>query len=51
MSMPSRNWMFVVAAYTVTWIVLLGYAVRVHRALVRARAEHDAAIANAERAS
>ena len=38
-SMANNNWSFVVAAYAVTWIVLLGYAVRVHRMLARARQE------------
>lgn len=49
--MANSNWSFVIAAYTVTWIVILGYAVRVHRALARARREHDATIANTERST
>ena len=47
----ANNWDFVIAAYAVTWVVVLGYLVRVHRMLTRARAEHDAAIAHAERAA
>ena len=32
------NWLFVSAAFVVTWAVLLGYFMHVHRALRRARA-------------
>jgi hypothetical protein len=31
------NWLFVSAAFAVTWAVLLGYLVHVHRTLRRAR--------------
>ncbi len=41
--MTDRNWTFVVAAYVVTWIVILGYLVRVHGKLAKARAAYDAA--------
>jgi hypothetical protein len=33
------NWLFVGAAFVVTWMVLLGYLLRVHRMLGRARAQ------------
>lgn len=46
---PTNNVLFVGAAYAVTWIVLIGYAIRVHTALSRARKDNDAALA-AERA-
>ena len=49
MNAAENNWMFVGAAFAVTWIVLIGYAIRVHRALSRARKEHDAAMENTER--
>ena len=39
------NWMFVIAAYSVTWIVVLGYFVRLHRGLRRAQSAYDAAMA------
>jgi CcmD family protein len=32
------NWTFVGAAFAITWAVLLGYLVHVHRTLRRARA-------------
>jgi CcmD family protein len=47
--MATNNWGFVIAGYAVTWIVVVGYLVRVHRLLSRARTEHDAAITHAER--
>jgi hypothetical protein len=50
MTMPNNNVTFVVASFAVTWIGLLGYAIRVHVALSRARAEHDAAMSSLERA-
>ena len=45
----SDNWKFVIASYVLTWIVIIGYAIRVHSGLSRARAEYDAATANSER--
>lgn len=41
----SDNWMFVGAAFTVTWVVLIGYLVHVHRLLRDARAMLDSASA------
>ena len=41
--MTASNLAFVTAAYTVTWVVLVGYLVRVHRALARARADYERA--------
>jgi hypothetical protein len=38
-NMPS-NETFIIAAYALTWLVLLGYAIRLWRATTRARAEH-----------
>lgn len=37
--MPS-NQTFIVAAYALTWVVLLAYVLRLWRAGARARAEH-----------
>ncbi len=34
---------FVIAAYTVTWVVLGAYALHLHAALRRARAQYDQA--------
>ena len=34
----SDNWLFVAAAFTVTWAVLLGYLVHLRRTLRRAQA-------------
>jgi CcmD family protein len=39
--MTGQNLQFVIAAYGVTWLVILGYLIRVHRTLGRARLEHD----------
>jgi hypothetical protein len=41
--MQDQNLTFVGAAYIITWGVLLGYLVKVHRALGKARAEYDSA--------
>ena len=38
--MPS-NQTFIIAAYALTWVVLLGYALRLWRVAARTRAEHD----------
>jgi CcmD family protein len=32
-----NNWVFVGAAFTVTWIAVLGYAAHLHRAMRHAR--------------
>lgn len=39
--MPESNLTFIIAAYTVTWVVLLGYLFRLVRKGARARAEYD----------
>ena len=39
--MPASNLSFIVAAYAVTWVVLLGYLVRLVRKGGRARAEYE----------
>ena len=41
--MQSQNVAFVSAAYAISWVVLLGYLIHVHRALAKARAEYDGA--------
>jgi hypothetical protein len=41
---PESNWLFVGAAYGVSWIVLVGYAVHLHRVLRRARKAYDDAL-------
>jgi CcmD family protein len=38
--MAGQNLPFVIAAYGVTWLVMLGYLVRVHRTLSRARSQY-----------
>jgi hypothetical protein len=43
MNSMNDNWMFVGAAFTVTWAVVLGYLFHVHRTLRRARALLDGA--------
>ena len=49
MNGAEHNWAFVTAAFAAAWIVLIGYGIRVHTALWRARKEHDAAMENTER--
>lgn len=39
--MPASNEAFIIAAYAVTWVVVLGYLWRLLRAGARARADHD----------
>jgi CcmD family protein len=39
--MDSSNMTFIIAAYTVTWIVLLGYLLRLVRKGGRARADYE----------
>jgi hypothetical protein len=46
---PTSNLTFVWSSFVITWIVFIGYAIRVHGALARARKEHDAAIESMER--
>jgi len=41
----SENWMFVGAAFTVTWAVLLGYLMHLRRVQRRAQAMLEAATA------
>jgi CcmD family protein len=48
--MQDPNLAFIVAAYAITWGVLLGYLVRVHRALAQARAEFESASKQMENA-
>ncbi len=42
--MPASNLSFIVAAYSVTWVVLLGYLFRLVRKSARARAEYERAV-------
>ncbi|MEP6495028.1 MAG: CcmD family protein [bacterium] len=39
----NSNWMFVGAAFTVTWAVIVGYLIHVRRTLARARTSLDLA--------
>lgn len=41
--MNQSNWSFVIAAYSIAWIVILGYFFRLHRLLRRARAYYERA--------
>ena len=43
------NWMFVGAAFVLTWAVLLGYLAHVHRTVRRARTLRDGALSTAGR--
>ncbi len=45
----SGNWVFVGAAFAVTWAVMLGYLVHVHRTMARAQAQLDSATAAGRR--
>jgi hypothetical protein len=47
--MKDENMAYIVAAYALTWCVILGYAIRVHRALGQARAELRRASEETER--
>ncbi len=38
--MEASNWNFVIAAYVVTWVLIVGYLAYSQRALNRARAEY-----------
>ena len=42
----NRNWNFVIAAYAVTWVFVLGYWSLLHRAVRRARAGYERATAS-----
>jgi hypothetical protein len=46
--MESQNITFVSAAYILSWAVLLGYLLRVHRALAKARTEYETASSKKE---
>jgi CcmD family protein len=48
--MQDQNLAFIYAAYAITWGVILGYLIRVHRALARARTEFESASKEVERA-
>jgi len=39
-----REWRFVIAAYVVTWVVLIGYAVRLFLVNRRVTALHDESV-------
>jgi hypothetical protein len=39
-----REWRFVIAAYVVTWVVLIGYAVRLFLVSRRVGVLHDEAV-------
>jgi biopolymer transport protein ExbB/TolQ len=39
-----REWRFVIAAYVVTWVVLIGYSVRLFLVNRRAAAVHDESV-------
>jgi hypothetical protein len=50
--MPSAtsNWNYVIAAYAVAWIAVIGYWVFVHSAVRTARARYEQALASLARA-
>ncbi len=39
--MEASNWAFVVSAYVITWVTILGYLAYTHAALRRSRAEYE----------
>ena len=41
--MVDRNWYFVIAAYSVAWVFILGYWVYVHRTVAQARDRYERA--------
>jgi hypothetical protein len=45
--MSTNNWTFIIAAYTVAWLGVIGYWIFVHRAVRQAREVYDRAIAAA----
>jgi hypothetical protein len=48
--MMVSNWTFIIAAYTVAWVGVVGYWVFVHGAVRRARRRYEQALAAAARA-
>jgi hypothetical protein len=44
-----NNWAFIISAYAAAWIAVIGYWVFVHRAVHRARARYEQAIASLAR--
>ena len=47
--MADQNWNFVIAAYSVSWLVLAGYALYVQRRLRSARAMYERTTASTGR--
>ena len=43
--MADQNWAYVTAAYVAAWVMIIGYAVHVHRTLARARRAYQEATA------
>ncbi|MCX5767334.1 MAG: hypothetical protein NTZ43_08955 [Gemmatimonadetes bacterium] len=41
-----NNWSYVAAAFIISWCVILGYTVHVHRVLARARKAYEDASAS-----
>lgn len=39
--MEASNWAFVISAYAITWVTILGYVAYTHAALRRSRAEYE----------
>ncbi len=39
--MEASNWGFVIAAYVITWVLIVGYLAYSQRALNRARGEYE----------
>lgn len=39
--MEASNWTYVISAYVITWVILLGYLAYTHTALRRSRAEYE----------
>lgn len=48
--MDTNNWDFIIAAYAVVWVAVIGYWVWAHSALRAARARYSEALAAAARA-
>ena len=44
MMSSTTNWAFIIAAYSVAWVGVIGYWVFVHRAVRQARQVYDRAI-------
>ncbi len=47
--MASNNWTYIIAAYTVAWVGIVGYWAFVHRAVRMARDVYDRAVQAAAR--